>query len=182
MAIRDRSAGPVPPIVRNVLQPGAFVTCTQPGHFSDPSTGMIVPGPRAVIEPLTRAVVELMDFPEPAQLPHFRMTLDERSGEWIEVAFNHVDSLNSQDCLQLALDTGILRKFPMKSCASHSRKPGHVVVIALCSIHARRTDRLRPCSTCSTKASRKPAKPQRTRTTKQRVQRSERAAETALPT
>lgn len=107
--IKDRAAGPPPPIVRHHLTPGAFIVCTQIGGFADPSTSLFIPGPKAITEPITRSVVELVEFPDPVQLPHRRMTLDEKTGEWLEVAFNHVDSLNSQDCLQLALDTGILR-------------------------------------------------------------------------
>ena len=83
--------------------------CRQVGGWQDSATGLKIPGPHAVLDPITHAVVELIDFPDPVQIPTHKMSPDLKDpGEFIEVEFFDGDALEIHDGIRLALDTGIL--------------------------------------------------------------------------
>lgn len=99
--------------VRVPVDGGDFVTSRQPGHFTDPLTGIKIFGPKAIVDEITREVVEFTDIPDPVQLPTFKMSPDAKDrSEWNAIGFFDADDLNVHDAIWLAVQTGILEVVP----------------------------------------------------------------------
>lgn len=104
-------------IAFDVLIPGAFYQCVQPGGFSDSLTGIHVPGAKAILDGSTkRTVVGLTEVPDPVQLPHSKIIVEVSEGgkvrSEVEVDFNANDEQPVHEAFQLALATGIMRMVP----------------------------------------------------------------------
>jgi len=52
---------------------GGFYTCPLPGGFAEVTSGLLFGGCKAIVDPVTRTVVELVEPSPPTQIPHFRM-------------------------------------------------------------------------------------------------------------
>ncbi|MHB8296150.1 MAG: hypothetical protein ACYDH5_16340 [Acidimicrobiales bacterium] len=88
---------------------GNFVVSRQPGHWTDPATGIKVLGPHCVVDEVTREIIAYTDFPAPVQLPTTKMSADPKDlSEWSEIPFFDADSSNVHDGIWLAIQTGIL--------------------------------------------------------------------------
>ncbi len=97
------------PIIRVAVQAGAFIVSRAPGGFTDCVTGLHFPGPKATVDPVTREVVALHDFPDPIQLPTTKQSPNEKDlYEYREIDFFEGDTVNAQDAIRMALDVGIL--------------------------------------------------------------------------
>lgn len=104
-------------IAFDVLVPGAFYQCNLPGHFTDSLTGIVIPGPKAVVDDSQRRnVLSLTELPEPVQLPHFKLTVEVsdsgKTRKEIESDFNATDEQPVHEAFQYALATGIIRLVP----------------------------------------------------------------------
>jgi len=55
-----------------VLNAGGFYICSRVGGFQDVKSGLFFPGPKAVVDSVTRQITELVDLPSPVQLPTHR--------------------------------------------------------------------------------------------------------------
>jgi hypothetical protein len=111
-------------IAFNVLQPGAFYQCVQPGGFGDSLTGIFIPGPKAELDGSTkRTVVTLTDLPEPVQLPHMKLIVKTKESgkgtEEVEVPFNEADEQPVHEAFMLALATEIIRLVPDEEMEEH---------------------------------------------------------------
>jgi hypothetical protein len=52
--------------------PGGFYTSRLPGGWQDALSGIKIPGPKAIVDSITLRVIELIEIPEPLQLPTHR--------------------------------------------------------------------------------------------------------------
>lgn len=101
-------------ISMQMLVPGAFYQCVQPGGFGCSLTGIHIPGPRAILDGTTKRVITaLTDVPEPVQIPHKKLVIEiSESGKIrkeVEKDFNEADEQPVHEALQLALATEIIR-------------------------------------------------------------------------
>lgn len=97
-----------------VFENGAFYQGVTPGGFTDAKTGIIIPGPRAVVDDsANRNIISLTDIPDPIQLPHKKLIMEvTESGKErkeVEKDFNSVDETPLHDAFQHALATGIIQ-------------------------------------------------------------------------
>lgn len=118
------------PLVRVRVQGGEFLVCRQVGGWQDSATGIKIPGPQAIVDPITQKVIKLVNFPDPVQIPHHKMSPVTKSTtsrsrgeraewiEWQEIDFFDEDELRIHDGLRLALDTGILEVVPDETVQS----------------------------------------------------------------
>jgi hypothetical protein len=103
-------------IVFDNIEPGAFYQCSQPGGFTDTTTGIHVPGPKVKLDEVNkRQVVGISDLPDPIQMPHKKEVYDYKDKdrkvrEKAVVPFDRKDEYPFHEAFQMALSTGILRK------------------------------------------------------------------------
>jgi len=92
---------------------GGYYIATCVGGWADSTTGAKWPGPRAVVNDLTREVEKIIDPPEPQQMfTHKRIRNPKDMAETIEVEFDVWDEAATTDGIQRAIDVGILRHVP----------------------------------------------------------------------
>lgn len=100
-------------IISETLQPGAFYQSTDPGGFTDSTTGLHIPGPKVKVDDERRQIIEITSLPDPIQLPTHKISYDMKDRKLeVECEFNRVDEAPIHDGLQMALNTGIIRAIP----------------------------------------------------------------------
>lgn len=93
--------------------PGGFYIATCVGGFADSTTGAKWSGPRAIVDPLTRQVIGLCDYPEPKQLfTHKRVRNPKDPSEFIEIGFDEYDAAELSDGIKKAIDVSLLQHIP----------------------------------------------------------------------
>ena len=97
------------------LNVGAFYRCTQPGNFTDATTGITIPGARVRVEGVDRRVVGIDHMPAPVQIPTHKMSFtyvdkDEKRMAWIEKDFDAQDKLPLHEGLYLAVACGVIEE------------------------------------------------------------------------
>jgi len=114
MAIKERTR-PVDAskIVIERVEPGAFYQHTQPGHYTSPVTGIRIPGPIVTIDSMTNQVNGVGEMPDPVQIPTHKVSFDlKEKDQEVECAFDRIDAEGTCDDLNLALQTGVIRRVP----------------------------------------------------------------------
>jgi len=102
---------PEKPIIIERVIPGAFYQSVAPGGFTDAVTGIHIPGPTVHIDPVTRGVAAVAEMPAPVQIPHLKRTFDLKDNLLqVEAPFNRVDAEATTEGLNMALQTGIIRR------------------------------------------------------------------------
>ncbi|MHB8590787.1 MAG: hypothetical protein ACYDBO_02230 [Vulcanimicrobiaceae bacterium] len=100
-------------LIAETLQPGGYYQSTDPGGFTDSTTGLHIPGPKVKVDDERRQVIEVTSLPDPLQVPTHKISYDMKDRKLqIECAFNRVDETPIHDGLQMALNTGIIRLIP----------------------------------------------------------------------
>ncbi len=108
------------PITIVPLEPGAFYVATQPGAFEDTLTKLKFEGYKCRVDPLTRAILEVVELAVPKQLPHSKIvvTFERKNGRGdpqrceTEVAFDEPEDTDLTGGLFLAIQTGVLKQVP----------------------------------------------------------------------
>lgn len=108
-------------LVIEVFQPGAFYQCVEVGGWSDASTGIHIPGAKAIVDPKNKhnEIINFIDVPDPIQLPtHKRVLVTNANGKGqkeMDVDFDANDENPMHQGFLMALQTGIIRIVPQET-------------------------------------------------------------------
>lgn len=111
-----------------LLTPGGFYQCVSIGGFTCATTGITIPGGKAVLDGNNRSIVKVVDLPDPVQIPTHRIVrerkvLGDPRSEMVEneIGFTEYDSHQQgiHEALQLALSTGVIREVDDETLERH---------------------------------------------------------------